>query len=355
MSGRALSGIQIKMMVVIMMVMMEKTNNTHYFIHFYFLQQIQIQTNQTATGCFILLGFGDLPELQTLLLLTFLIIYIITMAGNFLLIMLVVVDFRLQTSMYFFLGNLSCLEICYTSTILPRLLFSLWTGDRSISVNGCLVQYYFFGVLASTECYLLAVMSYDRYLAICTPLHYTSLMNSRLCFWLIIGSWMSGLLSNTIIVSLEMQLSFCGPYEIEHFFCDLAPVLKLSCSNIHMVELVTFILASMDTLGPFLLTLISYILIINNIFKIHSKVMRQKAFSTCSSHLIVVTLFFGSLISVYIVPKTNTLKRLHQIFSLFYTVLTPMANPLIYSLRNKEVKQAVYRCISKVGSVAKFS
>nr|XP_060639273.1 olfactory receptor 10A7-like [Anolis sagrei ordinatus] len=317
-------------------------------------KQIQIQANQTTIGCFILLGFGDVPELQTLLFLTLLIIYIITMAGNFLLIVLVVVDLHLQTSMYFFLVNLSCLEICYTSTILPRLFFSLWTGNRSISINGCLVQYYFFGVLASTECYLLAVMSYDRYLAICKPLRYTTLMNSRLCFWLIIGSWISGFLSNTIIASLEMQLSFCGPYEIEHFFCDLAPVLKLSCSKVHMVELITLILASMDTLGPFLLTLISYVFIIINIFKIQSKVMRQKAFSTCSSHLIVVTLFFGSLIGVYIVPKTNTLKRLHQIFSLSYTVLTPMANPLIYSLRNKEVKQAVYRIISKVCNVAQF-
>ncbi|KAJ7313795.1 hypothetical protein JRQ81_005499 [Phrynocephalus forsythii] len=289
-------------------------------------EQIQNRTNTTNVATFILLGFGDHPELQALLFLAFLTIYTITMAVNLILVLLVVADPHLHTPMYFFLGNLSCLEMCYTSTLLPHLLFSLWTRDRSILVNGCLVQYYFYGVLLSTECYLLAVMSYDRYLAICKPLHYTSLMSGKFCFGLISGSWMSGLVSNTIITCLEAQLSFCGPHEVEHFFCDLAPVLKLSCSNTHTVELATFILAIMDTIAPFLLTLISYTCIITNILQIRSKAMRQKAFSICSSHLIVVTLFFGSLITVYIIPKDNTLKELHQTFSLFYTVLTPMDN-----------------------------
>nr|XP_034991090.1 olfactory receptor 1020-like [Zootoca vivipara] len=267
------------------------------------------------------------------------------MAGNLLLVVLVLADLHLHTPMYFFLGNLSCLEICYTSTILPRMLFSLLTGERSISANGCIAQYYFFGSLASTECYLLAVMSYDRYLAICKPLRYTSLMNGRFCLWLICGSWISGFLSNTIITSLELQLSF---------FCDLAPVLKLSCSDTHVVELATLILASMDTIPPFLLTLISYMLIIINILQIPSKVTRQKAFSTCSSHLIVVTLFFGSLISVYMAPTTDILKELHQYFSLFYTVLTPMVNPLIYSLRNRDVKEALYRTVRKAINLAQL-
>ncbi|XP_061448074.1 olfactory receptor 5AP2-like [Rhineura floridana] len=320
-----------------------------------FLQQVQNRTNQTNIASFILLGLVDHhPELQSLLFVVFLAIYMITMAGNLLLVVLVVADLHLHTPMYFFLGNLSCLEICYTSTILPRMLFSLLMGDKSISVCGCIVQYYFFGSLASTECYLLAMMSYDRYLAICKPLHYTSLMNGKLCLCLICGSWISGFLSNTIITSLACQLSFCGPHEIEHFFCDLAPVLKLSCSNTHTVKLVTYILASMDTISPFLLTVISYIFIIINILQIQSKAMRQKAFSTCSSHLIVVTFFFGSLISVYMVPETNTLKQLHQTFSLFYTVLTPMVNPLIYSLRNREVKEALSRIVSKAINLAQF-
>ncbi|XP_078234165.1 olfactory receptor 5AN6-like [Pogona vitticeps] len=278
----------------------------------------------------------------------------ITMVGNLILVLLVIADPHLHTPMYFFLANLSCLEMCYTSTLLPRLLFSLWTRDRSISVNGCLVQYYFFGVLLSTECYLLAVMSYDRYLAICKPLHYTFLMNGKFCFWLIAGSWISGLVSNTIITCLELQLSFCGPPEIEHFFCDLAPVLKLSCSNSHPVETATFILASMDTIPTFLLTLICYTCIIINILQLQSKAMRQKAFSTCSSHLIVVILFFSSLIIVYMSPKTNTPKGLHQVFSLFYTVLTPTVNPLIYSLRNREVQLALSRTAKKAVLVAQF-
>ncbi|XP_062994271.1 olfactory receptor 10A7-like [Elgaria multicarinata webbii] len=317
-------------------------------------EQIQSRTNQTAITNFILLGFGDHPELQVLLFLAFLIIYMMTMAGNLLIVILVVADLHLHTPMYSFLGSLSCLEICYTSTIIPRILFSLLTGDRSISVKRCIVQYYFFGALASTECYLLASMSYDRFLAICKPLYYSTFMNGRLCLWLIVGSWISGLLSNTIITSLELQLSFCGPHEIEHFFCDLEPVIKLSCSNTHMVEIVTFILAAMDSILPFLLILISYIYIISNILQIRSKAMRQKAFSTCSSHLIVVTLFFGSLISVYMIPKTNTLKELHQTFSLFYTIITPMVNPLIYSLRNREMKEALYRTVRRAVNVAQF-
>lgn len=312
------------------------------------------RTNQTTITNFILVGFGDHAELRVLLFLAFLAIYLITMVGNLLIIVLVVADLHLRTPMYFFLGNLSCLEICYTSTILPRVLFSLLTRDRSISVNSCIVQYFFFGSLASTECYLLAVMSYDRYLAICKPLRYTSLMNGRLCLWLIVGSWVSGLLSNTIITSLVFQLSFCGQNEIEHFFCDLGPLLKLSCSNTYLVELTTLILASMDTMPPFLLTLISYVCIVISILRIKSIAMRQKAFSTCSSHLIVVTLFYGSLISVYMIPQTNTMKDLHKTFSLFYTVLTPMFNPLIYSLRNREVKAALYRAASKALSVSPF-
>uniref|UniRef100_A0A670JLA1 Olfactory receptor n=1 Tax=Podarcis muralis TaxID=64176 RepID=A0A670JLA1_PODMU len=313
--------------------------------------QLQNRTNQTTIANFILLGLVDhYPELQPLLFLAFLAIYFITMAGNLLLVVLVLADLHLHTPMYFFLGNLSCLEICYTSTILPRMLFSLLTGERSISANGCIAQYYFFGSLASTECYLLAVMSYDRYLAICKPLRYTSLMNGRLCLWLICGSWISGFLSNTIITSLEFQLSFCGPNEIDHFFCDLAPVLKLSCSDTHVVELATLILASMDTIPPFLLTLISYVCIISTVLQIKSKVAQQKAFSTCSSHLIVVSLFYGSIFLVYIVPETETLKRLHKMFSLFYTILTPMLNPLIYSLRNREVKEALFRSVRKFSS-----
>ncbi|XP_067421770.1 olfactory receptor 6N1-like [Emydura macquarii macquarii] len=303
--------------------------------------------NQTAITEFVLLGFGYLQELQIFLFLLFLIIYIGTMAGNILIVVLVVADQHLHTPMYFFLGNLSCLEICYSSTILPRMLASLLTEDRSISFLGCVMQYYFFGCLVATECYLLGVMSYDRYLAICKPLHYVTLMNGKRSRQIAAGSWICGLLTNTIITSLMSQLLFCGPNEIDHFFCDLTPVLNLSCSDAHLVELVTFILASIGTMPLFLLTLMSYIYIISTILRIPSTTGRQKAFSTCSSHLIVVTVFYGTLIIVYIVPETNALREVHKVLSLFYTVLTPMINPLIYSLRNKEVRKALGNAVNK--------
>ncbi|KAM9121382.1 olfactory receptor 5AP2-like [Pangshura tecta] len=295
---------------------------------------------------FILLGFGNLPELQTPFFLLFLVIYLLTMAGNILILVLIVADHHLHTPMYFFLGNLSCLETCYASTILPRMLASLLTGDRTISVSGCIIQFYFFGVLVASECYLLSMMSYDRYLAICKPLHYTVLMNGRICLQLAAVSWVSGFVATTIVAGLMSQLHFCGPNEIDHFLCDFSPLIKLSCSDTSLITLVTFILSSADTLPPFLLTLISYVFIISTILRIQSTTGRRKAFSTCSSHLIVVTIFYGTLMIVYVLPDTETLREHNKVFSLFYTVLTPMANPLVYSLRNKEVQCALRKLIA---------
>ncbi|XP_053903866.1 olfactory receptor 6N1-like [Malaclemys terrapin pileata] len=303
--------------------------------------------NQTAIKEFIILGFGDLPDLQILLFLMFQVIYMATVAGNTLIVMLIVVNQHLHTPMYFFLGNLSCLETCYTSTILPRLLASLLTGDKTISVSGCIIQLYFFGSLACTECYLLAAMSYDRYLAICKPLHYSTLMNIRFCLQLVAGSWLNGSLATAIFVLFLSQLIFCGPNEINHFYCDSIPLIELSCSDTHQVILLAFILVSVFTLPPFLLTLTSYVCIITTILRIHSTTGRQKAFSTCSSHLIVVTIFYGSIMIVYLLPKSDTLRNLNKVVSLCYTVLTPLVNPLIYSLRNREVKEALCKAVSK--------
>ncbi|XP_032621592.2 olfactory receptor 10A7-like [Chelonoidis abingdonii] len=302
--------------------------------------------NQTSISEFILLGFGNLPELQLLLFLLFLAIYIMTVAGNILIVVLVVTDQHLHTPMYFFLGNLSCLETCYSSSILPRMLASLLTGDRTISVRTCIMQYYFFSFLAGVECCLLSAMSYDRYLAICKPLHYTALMNGRFCLQLAAGSWINGLLASNIMTSLMSQLSFCGPNEVDHFFCDFAPVKKLSCGDTRLMDLLAFILASIFTLPPFLLTVASYVCIIATILSVPSTTRRQKAFSTCSSHLIVVTLFYGTLMIVYMLPDTDALKVLNKVFSIFYTILTPMVNPLIYSLRNREVKEALKRAVN---------
>ncbi|XP_023967242.2 olfactory receptor 6N1-like [Chrysemys picta bellii] len=305
--------------------------------------------NQTVIMELIILGFGDLPDLQILLFLMFLLIYLATVAGNTLIVVLVVADQHLHTPMYFFLGNLSCLETCYTSTILPRLLISLLTGDKTISISGCIIQLYFFGSLACTECYLLTAMSYDRYLAICKPLHYSTLMNIRFCLQLATGSWLNGCLVLIILISFLSQVLFCGPNEINHFYCDVIPLMELSCSDTHLIILVDFILACVFILPPFLLTLISYMCIIDTILRIPSTTERKKAFSTCSSHLIVVTIFYGTLIVVYILPKGDTLRDLNKVVSLCYTVLTPLVNPLIYSLRNREVKEALCKAVSKCG------
>ncbi|XP_030395427.1 olfactory receptor 1030-like [Gopherus evgoodei] len=301
--------------------------------------------NETLVVEFILLGFGNAPELQPLLFLLFLLIYIVTMAGNILIIMLVVVDQHLHTPIYFFLGNLACLEISYTSTTLPRMLASLLTGDRTISVKCCLVQTYFFAIIATTENLLLAAMSYDRYLAICNPLRYAALMNGRVCFQLVAGSWVYSFLVNGTLNYFLFPLTFCGSKYIDHFFCDFSPMIKLSCGDTQTLQLATFTVSTIGTLVPLLLTLTSYIYIITAIMRIHSTTGRQKAFSTCSSHLIVVTILYMSEITVYVFPTSNTPKVLNKIFSLFYTVLTPMINPIIYSLRNKEVKQSLRKTI----------
>uniref|UniRef100_A0A670JJR0 Olfactory receptor n=1 Tax=Podarcis muralis TaxID=64176 RepID=A0A670JJR0_PODMU len=279
---------------------------------------------------FILLNFNN-EDLWVLFSILFLPLYFVTIAGNILIVILVILDQRLHTPMYFFLGNLSCLETCYSSTIMPRMLVSFLTGDRTISIKGCFTQLYFFGSFAAAECYLLAVMSYDRYLAICRPLHYVTLMDGRICIMLIAGSWISGFLGMNIVLYFVSQLRFCGPNKINHFFCDLTPMVRLSC-----------------ILPSFLITLTSYAFIINSILRIASTTGKQKAFSTCSSHLTVVACFYGSLMIVYVLPNMNSLSDLKKVFSLFYTLLTPLVNPLVYSLRNKEVKEAIKKTLFKM-------
>ncbi|XP_050791780.1 olfactory receptor 6F1-like [Gopherus flavomarginatus] len=303
--------------------------------------------NQTSITEFILRGFGTLPELQILLFLLFLVIYIATMAGNIFIVALVVTDQHLHIPMYFFLGNLSCLETCYTSTILPSLLASLLTEGRTISFSGCITQYYFFASMVATECFLLLVMSYDRCLAIGNPLHYAAHMTVRSCLQLAGGSWTGGFLLSSLTTLLISQLTFCGPKDIDHFFCDFIPLLKLSCNDPQMMEMLALTLSLIFLLVLFLLTSMSYIYIIAIILKIPSSTGRQKAFSTCSSHLIVVTMYYGTLLIAYMFPTINTLRDFKKVLSIFYTVLTPLVNPLIYSLRNKEVKEALRKASRK--------
>uniref|UniRef100_K7EYT6 Olfactory receptor n=1 Tax=Pelodiscus sinensis TaxID=13735 RepID=K7EYT6_PELSI len=305
--------------------------------------------NQTSIVEFFLLGFGNLPTLQVPLFLLFLVVYLVTMAGNLLIVLLVVADRHLHTPMYFFLGNLSCLETCYSSTILPRLLASLLTGDRTISWKGCFLQLYCFGVLACAECNLLMVMSFDRYLAICKPFHYVSLTSGRFCLQLAAGSWMSGLVAASIIIPRLSMSTFCGPNGIDHFMCEFNVVIKLSCSDTHSLVIMAFLLSSLFMLPPFLLTMTSYVTIITTILRIPSTSGRQKAFSTCSSHLLVVAIYYGSLVMVYLLPDTSTLGGMSKVFSVFYTIFTPLVNPLIYSLRNKDVQEALSKLVRKLG------
>ncbi|KFV66859.1 Olfactory receptor 1030, partial [Dryobates pubescens] len=303
--------------------------------------------NETVVSTFMLLEFGSIPEVQSLLFFLFFTIYVMTVIGNSLILVLVVADQHLHTPMYFFLCNLSCLEICYSSTILPRMLSSFLSGDKSISIGSCITQLYFFGSLAVTESFLLSAMSYDRYLAVCKPLHYRAAMSSRFCLQLVAWSWMSGLLVMAISCFLILQHSFCGPRFINHFFCDFTPLIKLSCCDTSLTEMVVSILSSLCALPPFLLTLVSYTCVITTVLRMSSTTGTQKAFSTCFSHLIVITVFYGSLITVYILPRTRTLRALNKVFSVFYTVVTPLLNPLIYSLRNREVKDALWKVVKK--------
>ncbi|XP_050776400.1 olfactory receptor 11A1-like [Gopherus flavomarginatus] len=301
--------------------------------------------NQTSVAEFNILGFGTL---QILIFLLFLLIYITTMAGNILIIVLVVTDQHLHTPMYFFLGNLSCLETCYTSTILPSVLASLLAENRTISFSGCLTQYFCFGSMIATECLPLSVMSYDRYLAICNPMHYATRMNGRLYFQLAGGSWTGGFLCSGIIILSISQLTFCGSKDIDHFFCDLIPLVNLSCNDPQLMEMLALTLCLIFLVVPFLLTLMSYICIIVTILRIPSTTGRQKTFSTCSSHLIVVSIFYGTLLIAYMFPTTNTLRNFKKVLSVIYTVLTPLVNPLIYSLRNKEIKEALRKVSRKI-------
>ncbi|KAM6450640.1 olfactory receptor 5G9-like [Liasis olivaceus] len=276
-------------------------------------------------------------------------IYILTMAGNLLIVVLVVTDEQLHTPMYFFLGNLSFLEICYSSNIIPRMLVSFLTGNHHISVNGCILQLWIFGFLIAAECYLLTVMSYDRYVAICRPLHYTFFINTKVCLQLVAGSFFSGFIMSMIMLTFILQLTFCDHSVIDHFFCDFIPVVNVARSNAYQIKIISFILTSICTLPPFGITIVSYAFIINAILRISSTRGRRKAFSTCSSHLIVVTIFYGTIAIVYLLSDTSELQELNKVFSVFYTILTPLVNPLIYSLRNKEVKEVLKKAVVKYG------
>ncbi|XP_069098208.1 olfactory receptor 6F1-like [Pleurodeles waltl] len=308
-----------------------------------------MKKNGTFVKEFLLLGFSNYSGLRIPLFMVFLSIYILTITGNILIITVILKDLQLHKPMYFFLTNLSVLEICYTSNIVPNMLSSIFSRSRVISFEGCIVQLFFFGSLGSTECFLLGVMALDRYLAICAPLRYSAIMNNRMCIRLAASSWLSGFIATFAAVILISGLHFCGPNEIQHFFCDLQPVLNLSCTSAHISEALAGTLASIILLCSCLVTIISYFKILTTIIQIPTNTGRQKAFSTCASHLIVVVIFYGAMIFMYVKPSTSHKFSFNKIIAVLYTVVTPLFNPFIYTLRNKDVKQAFFKAVWSMG------
>ncbi|XP_058383466.1 olfactory receptor 10AG1-like [Diceros bicornis minor] len=305
------------------------------------------QGNLTALVGFILLGFSDVPDLQGFLFGVFLIIYMIILMSNSLIIIITQVDPSLQTPMYFFLRNFSSLEICYVPVTIPRLLIDLCRQNRNISFLACAIQMYFFLILGATECFILTAMAYDRYVAICNPLLCPLIMNNRLRIQLAAGCWISGIPVHTGFTYQIFSLPFCGSNQLNHFFCDIPPVLKLACGDTCMIKMLIYVVTVLVV--TILLTLIlgSYVKIISTILKLPVANGRDKAFSTCSSHLMVVALFFASGIITYLTPKSSHLTGMDKFLSLFYTIMTPMFNPIIYCLRNKDVMVALRKFLPK--------
>ncbi|XP_043827293.1 olfactory receptor 5B2-like [Dromiciops gliroides] len=301
--------------------------------------------NRSAVKEFILIGITDVPELQVPLFTMFTFIYLITLVGNLGIIALISRDSRLHTPMYFFLSNLSLVDFGYSSTITPKVIAGLLTGDKVISYDGCAAQLFFFGFFAVTESFLLASMAYDRHAAVCKPLHYTTIMTSTVCTLLASGAYICGFLTSSIVVGNIFSLSFCRSNVIHHFFCDIPPLLVLSCSDIHLSESTIFILGFFNAFCPFLVIFTSYLLIFITILKIRSAEGRQKAFSTCASHLTAVSIFFGTIIFMYFQPSSSHSMDTDKIVSVFYTMVIPMLNPLVYCLRNKEVKNAFRKAV----------
>ncbi|OCT66506.1 olfactory receptor 1019 [Xenopus laevis] len=297
--------------------------------------------NQTSANRFILLGLTSTPYLQALCVLMFLIMYLVTIAGNLILIIVVGTSVQLQTPMYFFLFNLSIIDICFSSTIVPKLLIKTVAQDKSVSLLGCALQMFFHLALGAAECFILSVMAYDRYAAICRPLHYYKVMNKKVCICLASGSWAFSFINSVMHVVFTFQLPFCRSNHINHFFCEVPPFLYISCRDTWFNEVAMYISASLIGIGSFSLTLTSYVYIVFTIINMCSTEGRMKAFSTCGSHLTVVSLYYGAVLFMYLHPHSDYFPETSKIMSLIYTVVTPMLNPIIYSMRNEEVKSSI--------------
>uniref|UniRef100_A0A8D1V506 G-protein coupled receptors family 1 profile domain-containing protein n=1 Tax=Sus scrofa TaxID=9823 RepID=A0A8D1V506_PIG len=305
------------------------------------------RTNDTLLTEFILLGLADTPELQVTLFLLFLVMYTLTVLGNVGMILLIRVDARLHTPMYFFLAVLSCVDVSYSSTVTPKMLADLLSEKKTISFAGCFLQMYFFIAFATTECILFGLMAYDRYVAICSPLLYSLIMSRSVCLQMAGGALTAGLLNSMVHTSYVSSLPFCKSNVIHHFFCDSPPIFKLSCSDTHLNETIFSTFAGMNMVGVLLLILTSYSYILFSILRMHSGEGRHKAFSTCASHLTALILFYSTAVYTYLRPTSSYSLNQDKVASVFYTVVIPMLNPLIYSLRNKEVKKALCNVITR--------
>ncbi|XP_006877664.1 PREDICTED: olfactory receptor 5F1-like [Chrysochloris asiatica] len=306
-----------------------------------------IRKNYTSLTEFILLGLADTLELQIILFLLFLGIYTLTIIGNVGMILLIRIDSRLHTPMYFFLANLSFVDVCYSSTITPKMLVDLLSEKKAISFAGCFLQMYFFIALATTECILFGLMAYDRYVAICNPLLYSLVMSRTICFKMAAGAFTAGLLNSMVNTSYVSRLQFCGSNIIHHFFCDSPPLFKLSCSDTRLNEVIISTFAGANMVGTLVVILTSYSYILFSIFRMHSGEGRHKALSTCASHLTAIILFYSTSIYTYLKPSSSYSLNQNKVASVFYTVVIPMLNPLIYSLRNKEVKKAFWNVLTR--------
>ncbi|XP_006877670.1 PREDICTED: olfactory receptor 8H1-like [Chrysochloris asiatica] len=307
--------------------------------------------NNTDVSDFILMGLTDSEEIRLVLFDLFLLIYLVTVLGNAGMILIIRLDIQLHTPMYFFLSHLSFLDLSYSTVITPKTLENLLTSTKYISFGGCFTQMYFFVFLAASECFLLSSMAYDRYVAICNPLQYPVIMSTTRCHSLVTASYVIGFSDSFVNVICMNTLHFCDSNVVHHFFCDTTPILALSCTDTHDIELMIFIVAGSTLMVSLITISVSYTAILSTILKISSTSGKRKAFSTCASHLLGVTIFYGTMIFTYLKPSESSSLGKDQIASVFYTIVIPMLNPLIYSLRNKEVKNALIRLVQKRGSI----
>uniref|UniRef100_A0A8C6G2L7 Olfactory receptor n=1 Tax=Moschus moschiferus TaxID=68415 RepID=A0A8C6G2L7_MOSMO len=305
--------------------------------------------NHSEVTDFILVGFRVHPELHILLFLLFLLVYAMILLGNVGMMVIIITDPRLSTPMYFFLGNLSFIDLFYSSVIAPKAMINFWSESKSISYAGCVTQLFLFALFIVTEGFLLAVMAYDRFIAICNPLLYTVQMSTRLCVQLVAGSYFCGCISSVLQTSMTFTLSFRASQAIDHFYCDTRPLQRLSCSDLFILRMVSFTLSGLIILPTIIVIIVSYLYIVSTVLKIPSTEGRKKVFSTCSSHLGVVSVLYGAVFFMYLTP--DTYPELSKVASLCYTLVTPMLNPLIYSLRNKDVKEALNKLLEKKSTI----